>query len=88
MRQEIKNILWMRLLEVEHKSCIAHFWFDEKEKWITLYDINTKNQWKWEAQKLLLLVKSAFENYKFWWTVALTPAMKHIYNKLNILEYN
>ena len=87
MKKEVKNILWMELLEVSHKSCIAHFWFDDKEKWITLYDIKSKNEWKWEAQELLQEIKSDYKDYIFWWTVALSPAMKHIYNKLNIIEY-
>lgn len=87
MNKEIKNILWMELLEVKHKSCIAHFWVDDTEKWITLYDIVSKNEWKWECQELLNEIIKDYKDYLLWWTVALNPAMKHIYKKLWIKEY-
>ena len=74
------------ILQVIHKGVVAHF--GEGDDWITLYDVKSKNENKGECQEMLILMREKYKGKKFGGTVALNPAMKHIYRKLNIEEYD
>ena len=79
-------LLW-EMDQWDYMSCTAEIcvWPD----WATLYNIQSLQENQWHAQKLLIEAKEYYESQgkRFGWTVALNPAMKHIYTKLNITEY-
>ena len=82
---KIKNpLVWEMDLWI-YESCTAEIacWDD----WATIYSIESYEPNQWHCQQLL---RDAIEYYKdksFWWSVALNKKMKHIYQKLNITEY-
>jgi hypothetical protein len=82
------NIMGMELEEWINESCIAHFGMGDD--WATLYTIESKEKNKGHATELLIEAKKYYENLskKFGGSVALNDIMKHIYQKLNILEYS
>lgn len=77
----------MELMEWKWKSCTAIFAIGDD--WATLYAIHSKIEGKGHATKLLSCVKHYYENSgrRFGGTVAIHPAMAHIYQKLGITEY-
>ena len=78
-----------KMLEFRMNSCIATVAVgnDESGKWATIYFIQSYDQGKGHATKLLLKLKDVFKGYKFGGTVALNPTMKHLYEKTGIKEY-
>lgn len=70
-----------------YESCTAEIC--DGGEWATLYSIVSYDRNKWHAQQLLADAKKYYEDkWKvFWWSVALNPIMKHIYQKLKIKEY-
>jgi len=88
MIHKMVNIMGMELEEWINESCIAHFGMGDD--WATLYTIESKEKNKGHATELLIEAKKYYENLskKFGGSVALNDIMKHIYQKLNILEYS
>ena len=81
------NILGMSLMEWRYKSCIAHI--AEFSDAATLYDIQSKEQGKGHATKLLLTAKDYYvkQNKKIGGSVALNQRMADLYKKVGIEEY-
>lgn len=77
--------LGMELHQYTWKSCVATV--AEGDGWATLYDITSGEQGKGHATELLKLLKHVYRNVSFGGTVALNPAMEHLYKKLKIKEY-
>ncbi len=90
-KSEIKikeiEMMGMKLLRWEYKSCVADFGIGDG--WVTLYYIESKEKNKGHATYLLQKAKAfaLHTGVKFGGSVALNPAMKHIYEKLDIEEY-
>ena len=82
------NILSMPMEEWTHKSCTAHFCIGDD--WATLSNIESQERNKGHATELLTEAKKHYQaqGKKFGGTVALNDVMKHIYQKLEIEEYN
>ncbi len=70
-----------------HKSCVAQI--EVGDDWATLYFIESGERNKGHATELLLEAKKYYEDQGkiFGGSVALHPAMAHIYKKLGINEY-
>ena len=79
------NLLGMDLLEVRYKGVEAHF--GEGEDWITLYLVSSANEGRGEVQEMLRQMMQRCGGKKFGGSIALCPAMRHIYQKLEIMEY-
>jgi len=88
MKKKIVNVLGMELERWKHKSCVAFFGIGED--WATLYKIESEKKNSGHATELLIGAKKHYEGLgkKFGGSVALSPAMKYLYKKLNIPEYN
>ena len=78
------NILGMDLDEWRYKSCSAHV-ATEKD-WATIYDIQSQQEGKGHATKLLLIMKSHYEHQdkRFGGSVALNERMARLYKKCGI----
>lgn len=81
------STMGMLLDEWKMESCVAHFGIGDD--WATLYDIESKEEGKGHATKLLQAARQHYEaqGKKFGGSVALNPVMRHIYQKLGIQEY-
>ena len=79
------NLLGMDLLRVEYRGVVAHF--GEGEDWITLYDVHSANEGRGEVQEMLKRMMERYNGKRFGGSVAVCPAMRHIYCKLEITEY-
>jgi hypothetical protein len=81
------NILGMPLDEWRYKSCVAHC--ATSEWWATLYDIESQEEGKGHATKLLLAMKRYYETkgLKFGGSVALNNRMRKIYQRCGVEEY-
>jgi hypothetical protein len=79
------DMMGVELEEYKWKSCIAQV--GTGKGWATVYSIESGEQGKGHAQELLKLLKYVYRDVKFGGTVALNPAMAHIYKKLGIKEY-
>lgn len=81
------EVMGMNLIRITYRSCIAHVACDPD--WATIYDINSSEQGKGHCQELLKQAKEFYSQHGkvFGSTVALNDAMKHILQKLEIVEY-
>jgi hypothetical protein len=81
------EMLGMPLDEWVYESCSAHCAVGEC--WATLYDIQSQQEGKGHATKLLLAMKSYYEGkgLMFGGSIALNERMKHIYQKCGVKEY-
>lgn len=81
---KVVMILGMPLHRWNVNSCEAEFGVGDT--WATLYSIRSGIEGKGHAMKLLVEAKAYYEKQGkiFGGTVALNPAMKHIYKKLKI----
>ena len=59
----------------------------EGEGWATIYTVESTDRGKGYCQQLLCKLKEIYKDVRFGCTVALNPTMKHILNKLQIIEY-
>lgn len=81
------NVLGMPLVQWIYKSCRAEFGVGED--WATLYSIQSAEQSKGHATKLLMAAKEYYESIGkvFGGDVALNERMRSIYRRLKITEY-
>jgi hypothetical protein len=79
------NILGMELDRFMYESCTAEFGVGED--WATLYHIKSTEEGKGHADELLRLAKEYYKGKKIGGTVALHPAMRHLYEKHGYHEY-
>lgn len=88
MKQRKLTTLGMELIEWKHKSCSALFAVEET--YATLYAINSKEEGCGHATELLKAAKRYYkkDGKTFGGTIALNNAMKHLYRKLHIREYD
>lgn len=84
---KVANVLGMPLDEWGYKSCVAHC--ATGEGWATLYDIESKEESKGHATKLLLALKEYYEGkgLVFGGNVALNNRIRRIYQRCGIKEY-
>jgi hypothetical protein len=84
--EEVK-VMGMDLFKFTHKGVSGHLFVNNKHA--TIYDVMSKNRNKGECLETLGMLKEEYEanNKIFGGTVALNPTMKHIYQKLEIKEY-
>ena len=87
MKPKVVRVLGMKLDEWQYASSIAHC--ATGEGWATLYDIQSREQGKGHATRLLLAMKKYYEGkgLKFGGSVALNDRMKGLYKKCGITEY-
>ena len=87
MNPQKVNLLGMELDEWRYKSCVAHVATDEG--WATIYDIQSHQEGRGNATKLLLLMKAHYESQgkRFGGSVALNERMARLYKKCGIKEY-
>jgi len=87
MKHKKEVILGMEMDVWCHKSCRAEVGVGDD--WATIYSIGSVHRNEGHAQELLEEARKHYEgeSKKFGGTVALNSTMKHIYEKLNILEY-
>ena len=75
-----------------YMHCTAIFAINEKQKWMTLYYIETKERFRNRgfASYLLREAKLYAESrgFAFGSTIVLSAPMKHLLRKLQITEYN
>lgn len=85
--QKVK-VLGMELDEWRYKSCSVHVATDED--WATIYDIQSQQEGRGYAAKLLLIMKSYYEHQGkvFGGSVALNERMARLYRKCGIREYS
>jgi len=84
-------VLGMPLERWEYQSCTADFGIGEdSEPWATLYNIQSSEEGKGHAAALLRAAKEHYvtEGRKVGGSVAIHPAMKHLYRKLGYIEYD
>ncbi len=84
---QIVYILGMPLEEWRYKSCEAHVAVGDT--WATLYDIESQEQGKGHATKLLSAMKVYYEGkgLDFGGSVSLNDRMTFIYKKCGVKEY-
>lgn len=82
------DVIGMPLVRWSYKGCEVDFGVGED--FATIYSVESKDQGKGYATKLLGIAKAYYEQCgkKFGGTVALNDTMAHIYKKLNIEEYD
>ena len=85
-RREVVS-LGMELEEWTLNGCIAQFGVGDD--WATLYIAMSENPGRGDATQLLLEAKEHYEaqGKKVGGSVAINPAMRHIYEKLGYEEY-
>ena len=85
---KVVNIPGMPLDEWQYKSYIAHC--ATGKDWATLYDIESAEQGKGHATKLLLEMKDYYEGkgLTFGGSVALNNRMQRIYQRCGVREFN
>ena len=86
------KILGMELDEWCYESCVAHVGTNEdweEWQWATIYDIESQQEGKGHATKLLLIMKSYYENQgkEFGGSIALNERMARLYKRCRIKEY-
>lgn len=81
------NVLGMDLDEWRYQSCLAHVGVGED--WATIYLIESQEEGRGHATKLLLDMKSHYEHQhkKFCSSVALNERMASLLRKCEIREY-
>ncbi len=79
--------LGLSLTQLTYKSCSATI--ATGDDWATVYSIQSDEQGKGHCQELLKQAKEFYSQHGkvFGSTVALNDAMKHILQKLEIVEY-
>ena len=87
MEHKKETIMGMKMEVWCHKSCRAEV--GTGDDWATIYSIRSVHRNEGHAQELLKEARKHYEGEGkgFGGTVALNSIMKHIYEKLNILEY-
>ena len=82
------EVMGMNLIRITYKSCIAHIACGPD--WATIYDVKSCEEGKGHCQELCKQAKEFYSQHGkvFGSTVALSPAMKHILQKLEITEYD
>jgi hypothetical protein len=87
MEHKKENVMGMELEIWSNKSCQAQI--GTGDDWATLYLIESGDKGKGHAQELIIEARKHYEGLglRFGGSVALNSTMKHIYKKLNILEY-
>jgi hypothetical protein len=87
MKKESVNVMGLPLERWSNESCVADFGVGGN--WATLYHIQSAEQGKGHATKLLIEAKKYYEEQgkRFGGTVALNARMKKIYERLKIKEY-
>jgi len=88
MNHKTEIVMGMPLEIWKHESCEAQI--AEGPDWATVYSIESADKGNGHAQALLTEAKKYYEGrgLRFGGSVALNPAMQHIYQKLNIHEYS
>ena len=78
----------MKLTQVTYNSCTANIGVGKN--WATIYSISSSDEGKGHCQELCKYLKEFYTECGkvFGSTVALSPAMKHILQKLEITEYD
>lgn len=81
------NVLGMELDEWRYQSSLAHV--ATEEDWATIYDIESQQEGRGHATKLLLIMKAYYESQgkTFGGSVALNERMASLYKKCGIREY-
>ena len=79
------NALGMELDKWRYKSCLAHVGVGED--WATIYLIESQQEGRGHATKLLLDMKSHYKTKKFGSSVALNERMAGLLKKCGIREY-
>src|ERR1700752_3606808 len=84
----------MELEEWRFKSCVAKFGVSHligslEQGWATLYFIWSKKENKGHASEILKVTKEYYEGQglRYGGSVALSAAMRHLYEKFKIHEY-
>ncbi len=87
MKRELVNVMGMEMERWTHESCTADFGVGDD--WATLFAIQSLDEGKGHATKLLEQVKPYYERMgkKFGGSVALNDRMRSIYQRLGIEEY-
>lgn len=85
MKPKKITIMSMEMEEWINKSCTAHFGVGDD--WATVYYIHSTERGKGHATELLTAAKEYYKGKRVGGTVALNPAMKHLYKKLGYEEY-
>lgn len=80
------QVLGMELERWEHGGCKADFGVGDD--WATLYHIKSQNEGKGEARAIMEAAKEHYKGKRMGGTVALHPAIKHLYQSLNYTEYD
>ncbi len=88
MEMKKVNSMGMKLDRWTHKSCVADI--GTGNGWATVYVISSDEEGMGHATELLTKLKKHYEslNKKFGSSVALSSGMRHILQKLNIVEYS
>ena len=83
-----EQVMGMLLMGITYKSC--HATVAIGEDWATIYSIQSSEEGKGHCQELCKQAKEYYSQHGkvFGSTVALSPAMKHILQKLEIIEYD
>ena len=78
----------MKLTQATYKSCTANIGLGKD--WATIYSISSSDEGKGHCQILCKYLKDFYNECGkvFGSTVALNPTMKHILQKLEIVEYD
>lgn len=78
----------MKLTQATYKSCSATI--ATGDDWATIYSIQSSEEGRGHCQELCKQAKEFYSQHGkvFGSTVALSPAMKHILQKLEITEYD
>jgi RimJ/RimL family protein N-acetyltransferase len=81
------EILGMSLEEWKYESCVAHC--ATGKDWATLYDIESSQEGKGHATKVLLAMREYYqgEGLKFGGSIALNQRMRRLYQRCGITEY-
>ena len=82
------ELMGMKLTQATYKSCTANIGVGNN--WATIYSISSSDEGKGHCQELCKQAKEYYSQHGkvFGSTVALSPAMKHILQKLEITEYD
>lgn len=87
MEITIENILGNDLRVFRYESCIMQV--GEGDNWATIYFMESKEKGKGHGTHLLNIAKIYYQwrKLRFGSSVALSPAMRHLLQKLQIHEY-
>ena len=89
VRLHLYNQKFLKLQLVINIDLVKNTPKKPKEKWATLYNIESVEQGKGHARNLLIQAKKHFEKigYDFGGTIALNDRMRNLYKSLGIKEY-